>query len=138
MAHLTGQADLQRPLKKLQPKFIGPFPVSKVISSTAYQLTLPHTMHIHPVFHISLLKRYTENPDTFPNRQQVPPPPVIINDSEPEYEVEEILDKRTHHRQVQHLVLWKGYPRHDATWEQASNLTNAQDLVQDFESRLRG
>ena len=134
-AHLTAQADVQRPLKKFRPKFIGPYPISAVISSTAYRLTLPHTLKIHPVFHISLLKRH--NPNSFPNRQQDPPPPVVIDSPEVEFEVEAILDKRILYGKTQYLVLWKGYPRHDATWEPKRNVAHAQELVQDFEAGLR-
>ena len=35
-AHLTSQADSRRPLRKLQPKFIGPFRIATVISATVY------------------------------------------------------------------------------------------------------
>ena len=55
-AHLTAQADVQRPLKKFRPKFIGPYPISQVISSTTYRFILLHTIHIHSIFYISLLK----------------------------------------------------------------------------------
>ena len=92
-------------------------------------------MHIHPVFYISLLKRYNSNP--FPNRQQAPPLPVVVDSFDLEYEVEAILDKRTLHGKTQYLVLWKGYPWHDATWKPKKNVAHAQDLVQDFEEGLR-
>ena len=59
-------------------------------------------------------------------------------DTEPEYEVEAILDKRTFHRQVQYLVKWVRYPAHDASWEPIKNLSNSMDLVTDFEHHLDG
>jgi hypothetical protein len=80
-AHLQPPSEKQRPLKKLQPKFIGPYTIEAVISSTAYRLTLPHTLRIHPVFHISLLKRYNQSPDDFASRTTAPPPPVQVQDS---------------------------------------------------------
>ena len=133
-AHLQLPSEKQRPLKKLQAKFISPYKVQTVISSTAYRLRLPHTLRIHPVFHISLLKQYNPTPEDFASRSTVPPPPVQVQDSqEPEYEVEAILDKRRHRRQVQYLVLWKGYPLHDATWEPLANLQYAQDLINKYE-----
>ena len=55
-AHLQTDAEKRRPLKKLQAKFVGPYKIIAVISPMAYKLDLPSTMHVHPVFHISLLK----------------------------------------------------------------------------------
>jgi len=43
---------------KLNPKWYGPFKILKVISSVAYQLQLPPSWKIHPVFHASLLLPY--------------------------------------------------------------------------------
>jgi hypothetical protein len=33
------------------------------------------------------------------------------------------------------LVLWKGYPEHEKSWEPAANLRNAGDKVREFEAR---
>ena len=103
-----------------------------------YKLNLPATLKIHPVFHVSLLTHYhASDPDIFPNRVTPPPPPTVV-DTEPEYEVEAILDKRTFRRQLQYLVKWVGYPAHDASWEPVKNLSNSVDLVADFEHQLDG
>ena len=57
--------------------------------------------------------------------QQPPSLPELINDKE-EWEVERILRKREckqgRHQVVQYLVLWKGFPLHEATWELVINL----------------
>ena len=43
-------------VRKLMPRYFGPFRVSKVVNSVAYQLALPEYMGgIHDVFHVSLL-----------------------------------------------------------------------------------
>ena len=119
-----------RPTQKLTPKYYGPFEVIAVISDTAYKLQLPHSWKIHLVFHVSLLKLY-QTDDEF--SRLVPPPLEIVNENqEDEYEVESILDKKMLRNKPYYLIKWKGYPLHDATWEPVTNLTNAMDIVNQF------
>ena len=99
----------------------------------AYKLDLPATLVIHPVFHVSLLTRYhNSDSNVFSDQVVLPPPPVIL-DAGPEYEVESILNKRTFRRQVQYLVKWVGYSLNDASWEIIKNLTNSAVLIAEFE-----
>jgi hypothetical protein len=130
--HITADSDRQRPTRKLTPRFLGPFKVIQVVSSTAYKLDLPSNMNIHPVFHVSLLKNYHPNPEEFPDRQVQPPPPVIVG-GQSEYEVERILDKRRRRGKVEYLVKWTVYELYDATWEPVENLKNATEAVSDYE-----
>ena len=45
-----------QPSNKLRQRFIGPYPITKVLSPVSYELQLPGTLNrIHPVFHISKL-----------------------------------------------------------------------------------
>jgi hypothetical protein len=125
---------------KLLPRYIGPYSVRKIISPVAYELDLPGNMKIHPTFHVSKLKPYHSSDDNlFPNREQiVRPPPDIIDDHE-EFEVERILNKRIRKygrgQRIEYLVLWKGYPIHEATWEPERNLTNVDELLNEYENR---
>jgi hypothetical protein len=122
--------DKQRPTRKLNAKYIGPFNIVNKISPVAYKLELPNNMKMHPVFHISLLKLYNED-DEF--NRPTPPPAIITSDNEEEYEVENILDKRIVRKQSQYLIKWAGYPLYDSTWEPLDNLKNAMKKVQAFE-----
>ena len=113
--------------KKLDPRRIGPFEVLEQISPVSYKIKLPDTVKIHPVIHISDLEPLVE--DKFERKEQ-PLPPIIINNEE-HYEVEEILDKRTHYGKTQYLVKWKGYPLTEASWEPENNL-NCPEILETF------
>ena len=78
-------------------------------------------MHIHPVFHVSLLEPHV--PNTFPGRVVEVPLPIQV-DGLPEFEVNSILDSRFRRRKLQYLVDWVGYDESERSWEPADNITN--------------
>ena len=121
-----------RPCAKLDYKRLGPFRIIERINPVAFRLALPPTFRIHDVFHVSLLELY--HPSRIPGRHPPPPPPVELSTGE-EYEVDQILDSRYRRRQLQYLVLWKGYPISDATWEPVTHLQNAPEAIHDFHQR---
>jgi hypothetical protein len=42
-------------VRKLMPRYFGPFPVTQIVNKVAYRLALPEYMgRIHNVFHVSL------------------------------------------------------------------------------------
>ena len=114
---------------KLWARWVGPFTVSQVVSPVAYKVDLPPGWQIHPVFHIDRLKRYVRSEEFL--REVKPPPPVVVEDHL-EYEVEDLI--RHHGRGAcrQYLVLWKGYPFTEATWEYERDLKNAPDILEAY------
>jgi transposase InsO family protein len=66
-----------RPRKKYDYKFVGPFEILERIGSVAYKLDLPEHMHIHNVFHVSLLRPYI--PNSFPDRPPSHPFPLVFD-----------------------------------------------------------
>jgi len=128
--------------RKFTERYIGPFRVKKVVNANAYELELPPGMKIHPTINISQLKEYHDGSAAFPTRPAPltrPDPEAVTNDGAPEWEVERILDHRRYGRRkiLQYLILWKGYPVHEATWEPIEALDGALELVVDYNTRKK-
>jgi hypothetical protein len=115
---LKGPQDASR---KFHPRFIGPFKILKKVGTVAYKLELPVNMsRIHPVFHVSLLKKWT-----LPYRTQ-PPPPTIEIEGETLWLFERILDHRKKGRKNEYLVKWEGYGHENNSWEPESSFDNCR------------
>ena len=60
------------------------------------------------------------------------PPPDLVEGNE-EYEVEAILSYRLHkNHETTYLIKWKGYDSSENSWEPESNLTNAEEELNDY------
>jgi hypothetical protein len=121
---------------KLAPRYLGPFPIKRVLSDVAFELALPVNIKCHPVFHVSLLRLYNES-EEFP-RADPTPPPVKVVDGQPFFEVEAIVShyprRATSHSQVTHyLVKWQGYPSWENTKEPAAFIfEDVPDMVSNY------
>ena len=97
---------------KIKARGVGPIRITREISLVAYRLDLPPSWGIHPVFHVSKVKRYVHSEEFL--WEVKPPPPVLVGDTL-EYEVEGILQHQGKGARCRYLVLWKGYPLHEVT-----------------------
>ncbi|WMV54976.1 hypothetical protein MTR67_048361 [Solanum verrucosum] len=81
----------------LSPKYIGPYRILKRIGKVAYELELPADLAaVHPVFHISLLKKCVGDPASI-----VPLESVAVKDSLSYEDVPvQILDRQVRPRPV--------------------------------------
>ena len=114
---------------KFAPKREEPFTIIKVLSPIVYQLRLPKTWKIHPVFHASLLSPYRENEvhgKNFPA-----PPPDLINGEE-EYEIEKIIRHRGTPSSHFFLIQWKGYSAEEDSWVPERDLKNAKSALASY------
>jgi hypothetical protein len=104
---------------KLTSKFYGPFRVTERVGKLAYRLQLPDGVKIHPVFHVSQLKKHLGD-------KVVPEPglPLITEDGRIKMEPHQVLQTRSLPRSgvlvTQWLIEWTNLPPADASWEDAN------------------
>jgi len=122
-----------RPCKKLDNKKIGLFKILAKIGESANKLNLAPSMRIYNTFHISLLELYYN--DKFSSERTQPPPPIII-EGEPEYELEQIIDSRLYYGKLQYWAKWTGYPpEHDKVWYPYKDFENGGLAKQQFHQK---
>ena len=122
---------------KLLPKYVGPVTVLKCIGSIAYVVELPPQWRVHNVFHVSLLRKYTQRGE----EGHVAAPPAAWLADEPLYEVDSILDhtqrpatrktRRTRYI-TKFLIKWFGYDHLHNSWEPETNLLNCKDVLAEY------
>ena len=100
---------------KLAARFYGPFMIISKVGAVAYKLQLPASSRVHPIFHVSQLKRAIGSATV-----QATLPPEFEGERL-DWMPEEVLAYRQvqqHHSSVpQVLVKWQARPKEEATWE---------------------
>lgn len=101
---------------KLQNKYYGPFLIIQKVGNSAYKLQFPEHVKIHPVFHVSQLKKHIGS-------RAMPSPdlPMVHEDGTIKTEPATVLEVRQVPRNnmpvVQWLIQWENLAPDDATWE---------------------
>nr|XP_012570968.1 uncharacterized protein LOC101506525 [Cicer arietinum] len=100
---------------KLAPRYYGTFEITARVGAIVYRLQLPTTAHIHPVFHVSLLKKAIGN-----YRVENELPLGLDGDRAAPWEPAAVLATRTITKEEsdvkQFLVHWNDKPVEEATW----------------------
>ena len=117
--------------KKMLPRFIGPFKITKMVNEVAARLDLPTKLRLHPTFHVSLLRKNNSTA----NCKAVPLPEII--EGELEYEVEDIVSHRSTKQGTEYLIKWRYFSTNDNTWEPESNLGNSQAILKAYKARIK-
>jgi hypothetical protein len=102
---------------KLAARYYGPYPILARIGAVAYKLKLPPGSKVHPVFHVSLLKKAVGN-----YHDDAELPELLSDEQAAVYEPEAVLATRKVRHQYEEikevLVQWKGKSAEEATWEE--------------------
>jgi hypothetical protein len=109
---------------KLALRYVGPYQITKRIGSLTYQLTLPETMTgVHPVFHVSQLKKSEKEVE---EKQLSMELPDLQDTLEYAKYPEKILDRAVQETRRTTIpfckVLWSNHTEREATWEKEADL----------------
>lgn len=105
---------VQRSSQKLSPKYYGPYKILDKFGPVAYKLQLPETSQIHPVFHVSQLKKLVGNVTT---TTQLPSVVYETLTKTPEAILERKMVQRRGQAATMVLVKWANQLEEEATWE---------------------
>ena len=121
-------------VRKLTPRWVGPFRITALIGPVAARLALPPGWRIHDVFHFSLLKLYQWDGTRMP-----PAPTKVFQDLSPVWEVETLLAEREvkagKRSRTQFLIRWAGFSPEEDTWEPHANVLS-HSLIHDLRARV--
>ena len=101
---------------KLSPNYYGPYKALQNIGTMAYKLELPAASQVHPVFHVSCLKKVIGD-------KLLVQTILLELDEEGKIILEPEAFKETRTRQLrnrsisEYLIKWMNLPIEDSTWE---------------------
>ena len=103
---------------KLAPRYVGPFEILDRVGDVAYRLALPPDFaQVHPVFHISMLRKYVPHPS-----HVLPPQDVTVGENLTyEEQPVEIVDAQVRQLRSKAIpmvkVRWQNHSYEECTWE---------------------
>jgi hypothetical protein len=109
---------------KLDHKKLGLFKIKRITGLVNYELVLPKTMNIHPVFYISLLELVLLGVLLAPITE------IELVNLNAEYKIEKILDHKQVKNYIKYLVKWIDYLYSENTWETKATLKNLEKFAE--------
>ena len=103
---------------KLAPRYIGPFKIIGKVGSVAYRLELPSQLaNVHPVFHVSMLRKYEPDPSHVIDHSDL----ILEDDASFEVKPVRVVDcseKVLRGKSIPLVrILWSQHGIQEETWE---------------------
>lgn len=125
---------------KLATRYIGPYRVMQRVGEVAYQLELPSDMALHPVFHVSMLRRHIRDP-TEVEPQRVENLRSNLTYPEGPLRIGERRIRKLKNREIPQVqVFWGKQRRVIVTWEDEERFraTHPELFLEDDEDQMGG
>ena len=108
---------------KLTPRYIGPFEILDRVGNVSYRLALPLNFgHVHPVFHISMLRKYVPHPSHILQTREI----EVDKDLSYEEVPVAIVDRQTRKLRIKEIAMvkvqWQNHEVEECTWESEQSM----------------
>nr|XP_027186925.1 uncharacterized protein LOC113784872 [Cicer arietinum] len=113
-------------MRKLTPRFIGPYQILKRVGNVAYQIALPPSLsNLHSVFHVSQLRKYIFDPSHVIESDKVQIKENLTFETLP-LRIEDQKSKELRGKTISLVkVVWGGATGESATWEVESQMRDS-------------
>ncbi|WRX08490.1 Reverse transcriptase/retrotransposon-derived protein [Theobroma cacao] len=103
---------------KLSPRYIGPFEILERVGAVAYRLALPLDLsNIHPVFHVSMLRKYNLDPSHVIRYKTIQLQDDLTYEEHPVAILDRQVKKLSSKDVASVKVLWRNHTSEEVTWE---------------------
>lgn len=103
---------------KLSPRYIGPYQILRKVGKCAYELAMPPNLsHVHPVFHVSMLRKYLHDESHVLQSQPVEVDKQLTFKEEPLRIVDRQVRKLRSKEVPSVKVAWRHPKGEEFTWE---------------------
>ena len=108
---------------KLTPRYIGPFEILDRVGNVSYRLFLPPNFgHVHPVFHISMLRKYVPHPSHILQTQEIEVDKDLSYEEVPVAIVDRQIRKLRNKEIAMVKVQWQNHEVEECTWESVQSM----------------